>query len=179
MKGLIFNELLDFVERHAGSTMLEEVLEEAHLASGGAYTAVGHYPHEEAVSIVLKAAERLGASAPELMRQFGRELFPRFLMNYPQFFAGISDSRRFLRGIQTHIHDEVKKLYPDANPPVFDVDEDNDCLTLTYRSHRPMSMVALGLIEACIDHFGERLVVRSIPETLHYESHARFVIERS
>ena len=42
MKGLIFNELLDFVERHAGSTMLEEVLEEADLASGGAYTAVGN-----------------------------------------------------------------------------------------------------------------------------------------
>lgn len=179
MKGLIFNELLDFVERHAGSTMLEEVLEEADLASGGAYTTVGHYPHEEAVSIVLKVAERLGASAPELMRQFGRELFPSFVMNYPQFFAGISDSRSFLRGIQTHIHDEVKKLYPDANPPVVEVEEEGDCLTLAYRSHRPMSMVALGLIEGCIDHFGERLVVRSVPETLRYDSHARFMIERS
>jgi hypothetical protein len=179
VKGLLFNELLDFVERHAGSKMLEEVLEEADLASGGAYTAVGNYPHEEAVSIVLKVAERLGASAPELMRQFGRELFPRFVMNYPRFFVGISDSRSFLRGIQTHIHDEVKKLYPDANPPGFDVDENSDCLTITYRSHRPMSMVALGLIEACIEHFGEELAVRSVPETLHYESHARFIIERS
>lgn len=179
MKGIIFTELLDFVERHAGSTALEEVLEQAKLESGGAYTTVGNYPHEEAVSIVLTAAEQLGASAPDLMRQFGRELFPHFVTKFPQFFAGISDSRSFLRGIQTHIHDEVMKLYPDSSPPRFTVEEIGESMTLTYSSHRPMAMVALGLIEACIDHFGENCSVRSLPEALSYESDARFEIRRN
>lgn len=176
MKGMIFTELLDFVERHAGSTALEEILERSALSTGGAYTAVGNYPHEEAVSIVLAASDELGAPAVDLMRQFGRELFSRFVDLYPQFFEGIADAPTFLRGIQTHIHDEVAKLYPDASPPRFEVAAEEDALVLTYSSHRPMADVALGLIEGCIAHFGQPLVVRREDDAPQLDTQARFRI---
>ena len=60
MKGILFTELLDFVERHAGSVTLENIIQQSNLASGGAYTTVGNYSHEEAVRIVLTAADELG-----------------------------------------------------------------------------------------------------------------------
>jgi len=176
MKGIIFTELLDFVERHAGSTALEEVLERSALSTGGAYTSVGNYPHEEAVRIVLAASHELGAPAVDLMRQFGRELFSRFFDLYPQFFEAIADAPAFLRGIQTHIHDEVVKLYPEANPPRFEVAAEEDALVLTYSSHRPMAAVALGLIEGCVAHFGQPLVVRREDEAPPRDTQARFRI---
>lgn len=176
MKGMIFTELLDFVERHAGSTALEEILERCDLSTGGAYTAVGNYPHEEAVRIVLSSSAELGAPAADLMRQFGRELFARFAALYPQFFAGIDDAPSMLRGIQTHIHDEVAKLYPDASPPRFEVATEGEDLVVSYRSHRPMAAVALGLIEGCVAHFGQPLVVRREDDGPQRDTQARFRI---
>jgi len=174
MKGIIFTELLDFVERHAGSGALEDILERSGLSTGGAYTSVGNYPHGEAVRIVLAASAELGTPAAELMRQFGRELFARFAERYPQFFTGIGDAPTFLRGIQSHIHDEVVKLYPDASPPRVDASADADTLVLDYSSHRPMAAVALGLIEGCVDYFGQALVVRCEGDVPGADTRARF-----
>lgn len=176
MKGVIFNEILDFIERHAGSRMLEEVIQQSGLVSGGAYTSVGNYSHEEAVRIVHTAAELLGIEATGIMRQFGFELFPILLARYPDLVTEASDSRNFLRGIQSHIHDEVKKLYPDSSPPEFTVHEEGDELIITYNSHRPMAMIALGLIEGCLAYFNEGFTVRSSPETLTFDVNARFVV---
>jgi len=176
MKGIVFTELVDFVERHAGSTTLEEILDQSALSTGGAYTAVGNYPHKEAVSIVLAASNELGTPAADLMRQFGRELFPRFVELYPGFFEGIGDAPTFLRGIQTHIHDEVMKLYPESNPPRFEVVSEERALVITYSSHRPMAAVALGLIKGCVAHFGQPLVVRRVDDAPQDDTKARFHI---
>ena len=176
MKGIIFTELVDFVERHAGSTALEEILERSGLSTGGAYTTVGNYPHEEAVRIVLTVSNELGTPAEDLMRQFGRELFPRFVNLYPQFFEGVTDAQTLLRGIQTHIHDEVEKLYPESNPPRFDVSSEDHALVITYNSHRPMASVAMGLIEGCVAHFGQPLVVRRDENAPQSDTEARFSI---
>jgi hypothetical protein len=176
MKGIVFTELVDFVERHAGSATLEDILERSDLSTGGGYTTVGNYPHEEAVRIVLTASNELGAPAGELMRQFGRELFPRFVELYPRFFEGITDAPTFLRGIQTHIHDEVLKLYPESNPPRFIVSTEEHALFITYNSHRPMADVAMGLIEGCVAHFGQPLVVRREDDASQCATQARFSI---
>ena len=176
MKGLVFTELLEFVERHAGSSKLEEIIESSALSTGGAYTVVGNYPHEEAVSIVLAASNELNAPAADLMRQFGRELFPRFVELYPGFFENIDDAPTFLRGIQTHIHDEVMKLYPESNPPRFEVFTEENALVITYSSHRPMAAVALGLIEGCVAHFGQPMVVRRVDDAPQGDTMARFHI---
>ena len=175
MKGIIFSELLDFVERHAGNRKLEEILEQADLESGGAYTSVGNYPHHEAISIVSKASELLGLDTPELLREFGLELFDKLAIRHPEFFVGINDYKTFLKGIQTHIHDEVKKLYPDSMPPSFTVEEEKGNLIITYTSHRPMAMVALGLLEGCVKHFGVPVTIQSQPESLTLDSQARFL----
>jgi len=177
MKGLVFVELMDFIERHAGEEFLEDLLSDLELSSGGAYTAVGNYPHTEAVEMVLESGRRLDAAPPALMRTFGKELLRRFVELYPIFFRDVHSTRDFLRGIESHIHTEVRKLYPDANPPSFIVAETDQAFSLDYESHRPMASLALGLIEESIVYFNEPLTVRSEPAELTYETKARFFIE--
>jgi hypothetical protein len=56
------------------------------------------------------------------------------------------------------IHVEVLKLYPDAELPSFRVEQrGDDTMTLTYRSNRHMSPLAVGLIEGAAAHYGRRV----------------------
>jgi hypothetical protein len=53
------------------------------------------------------------------------------------------------------VHTEVRKLYPTAQLPSFDVRQEGDTLVLHYRSSRPFADLAHGLIEGCIEHFAD------------------------
>lgn len=158
MKGIVFTEFIEMVEQAFSEETADRLLDECDLPSGGAYTAVGTYDHQEIVSMVVKLAEITGQPVPALVKAFGRHLFGRFFQLYPSFFAGIDSAMAFLAGIENVIHAEVRKLYPDAELPRFDVARpDRKTLVMTYHSDRHMGDLAEGLIEACIAHFGQPL----------------------
>ena len=52
MKGIIFTEFFDLVEKTFGFDVAERLLDECDLPSGGAYTAVGTYDHSEILTLV-------------------------------------------------------------------------------------------------------------------------------
>ena len=162
MKGMLFTELTEFIERHSDLATAEEIVETANLESSGAYTSVGNYPHEEMLLLVDAATSILGIPQQELMRHFGQELFVRLYESHPDFFEeAIHDAPTFLARVQNHIHDEVVKLYPEARPPKLQVSDGDGCLLVSYDSHRPFALVALGLLEGCFEHFGEPITIRS------------------
>lgn len=157
MRGIIYTELLDFMEAAQGAAFVEKLIQDVKPASGGAYTRVGNYPHEEAVALVVAAADKLGAEPEDLMIAYGQNLFLRFLSLYPQYFSDVDDAVTFLKSVDNHIHVEVMKLYTDSSPPRFEVLDVDDGYDLIYRSHRPMAPVAQGLIQGALDHFGDEL----------------------
>ena len=58
-------------------------------------------------------------------------------------------------GIESIIHTEVQKLYPDAELPYFEVDQQSpEKLVLIYHSARHLEDLAEGLIDGCITYFG-------------------------
>ncbi|MFZ4758976.1 MAG: heme NO-binding domain-containing protein [Burkholderiaceae bacterium] len=157
MKGMVFTEFLEMVEARWSPDLADELLESTQLASGGHYTAVGTYGHEELVALVKGLSARVGAEVPDLVRAFGQHMFGRFVQGYPGFFENVDDAFVFLSRIEDVIHVEVLKLYPDALLPRFDVESgDDDTMTLIYRSSRHFEDLAHGLIEGCLAHFGER-----------------------
>jgi Haem-NO-binding len=161
MKGVVFTEFLDMVEGHFSVHMVDDIIEDCDLASGGAYTAVGTYPHEEMVALMISLSKRSGQTVPDLLRFYGQYLFGRFYANYPAFFVGIQDTLSFLAGIEDIIHAEVLKLYPDAELPRFEIEHiDKDKLILLYDSRRHFEDLAEGLILGCISHFGEEIQLR-------------------
>jgi len=155
MKGIVFTEFLEMVEVRFSADMVDDIIDDANLPSGGAYTAVGTYPHTEMVALAGALSQRSGMAVPDLLLTFGEHLFGCFVKNYPAFFTGASDAFLFLSGIENIIHTEVRKLYPNAELPRFEVEQhDAQRLVLVYDSRRHFEDLADGLMHGCIAHFG-------------------------
>jgi len=176
MKGMIFTEFMEMVEATWSLDMVDTLITRSKVASAGAYTSVGTYPHEEMLALVGALSQETGIAAASLVRTFGRHLFGRFALAYPRFFQGSSGSFPFLAGIENVIHAEVRKLYPDADLPTFEVERGDNTLILTYFSDHPFADLAHGLIEGCVAHFGEPIEVQREAVTDRAGAQARFIL---
>lgn len=158
MKGIVFSEFVEMVEETFSPDIADQIIESSKLSSGGAYTSVGTYDHQEILTLVGKLSELTDTSVPDLVKAFGMHLAGRFTRLYPVFFEGISDTFGFLATIEDRVHKEVLKLYPDAELPTFEASPTGDrSLHMIYRSRRPFSDLAEGLILGCADYFGNRI----------------------
>ena len=178
MKGLVFTEFADLVERRFGLELLDRVIETAAPGSRGAWTSVGTYDAGELLAMVAELSRLTGIAPPTLVCSFGEYLIERFADRYAEFFAPHRDVVDFLRRVDNYVHVEVLKLYPGAQLPKFKYEsEEPNKLVMTYRSERPLADLAEGLIRGAIAHFGE-------PAELTREDldppgrHARFTIVR-
>src|SRR5687767_3060697 len=99
MKGIVFTEFLEMVEDRFSPAVAEEIIVAANLPSGCAYTAVGSYDHAEIVQLVRELSRVTNLSMSDVMVQFGRHLFKRFVAGYPQFFKKTTNAFDFLAGV--------------------------------------------------------------------------------
>jgi len=171
MLGMVFTELVEMLESRFSPELVDTVLTQAELPHGGAYTAVGYYPHSEIVRIISVLTEHTGLSSADLQRVFGEHLLGRFAVMYPELFAGKLTLYDFLASIDSHIHVEVTKLYPGAQLPRFEVLERSpDALRLAYRSPRGMVALAEGLIRGASLHYQEPHSISHSQQQLGHES---------
>jgi hypothetical protein len=159
MKGMVFTEFMDMVSDSWSYDMVDTIISKSNVASGGSYTAVGNYPHEEIIALVVALSEETKIPVPDLVHAFGKHMFGRFAALFPRFFNNINGSFEFLSGIEQVIHAEVRKLYPDAELPTFEVESSPGKLVMTYISTHPFADLAHGLIDGCIAHYGENVKV--------------------
>ena len=154
MKGVVFTEFFDMLEQAHGYELVDKLLETTELESGGVYTAIGTYDHNEMVSLVVNLSEELNVPIPDLLKLFGKHLFDSFSKNYSTFFTERENAFDFLESVENHIHIEVKKLYPEAQLPTFETKRIGDNqMEMTYISERKMSDLALGLIEKTMVYY--------------------------
>ena len=141
MKGIVFTEFLELLEQRYSFELVDDILSDARLPSGGAYTAVGTYPHSEMVALISALCARKNLALADVLNDFGRYLFGRFAQSHPTFLQGQHDAFAFLAGIERVIHAEVLKLYPDAELPRFEVEAHTpEQLVLVYESARQMPL---------------------------------------
>lgn len=177
MKGIVFTEFIEMVEERFSPEVADDIITAANLPSGGSYTGVATYDHRELLSLVQNLSKVSGIAVPELVREFGRHLFQRFVKLFPQLFVGIDSPAEFLRGIEDHIHVEVRKLYPDTELPTFAYrDLGPDSMELTYRSSRPFADLAEGLIAGCCEHFNVPVEIRRTGGVVRGETEVRFCV---
>lgn len=177
MKGVVFQEFIQMVESTFSPEMADRIIDASNLSTGGAYTSVGTYHHDEMVQLVVQLSANTGIPVPALLHAFGKHLLGRFAGMYPKHFAGRTSTFELLEVLDNKIHVEVRKLYPDAELPVFDHTlTAPGTLAFVYRSSRPFADLAAGLIAGCIDHFGESIEVTREDFPCESGSHARFVL---
>ncbi|RKF18303.1 guanylate cyclase [Altericroceibacterium spongiae] len=155
MKGIIFTELLHFIESKGGALFLEKVIADADLPNGGAFSKVGSYPSQYANALVSSASQLSAIPAEQLCKEYGEFLFHRFTVLYPAMLSTYKDADGLLSHVGTHIHEEVKLLDPDARPPRIHSRQENDVLIIEYQSHRPFAHIAYGLIAGALDYYGD------------------------
>ena len=179
MLGVVFTQLLEMVETTFSMEAVDAILEQANTASDGSYTAVGKYDSDEILRLVAALSAYTDIPVPVLVRSFGHHLFGRLVEGHPSAIHGLTSSLDLLRGIESHIHSEVKKLYPDAELPRIDSAEHGpNKLVMQYNSKRPLAVLALGLIEGCAKHFGETLRITHHDTSDGAGTSAIFGIER-
>lgn len=160
MKGVVFTEFLEMVERRYGLDVADRVIEAAAGPSAGAYTAVGTYDFAELARMVSKLSGLVEVSVPDLLRAFGRGIFSSLHRSYPALFERYRTARDFLMNVDGYIHAEVRKLYPDAELPTFSCKTiEEGGLEMVYRSSRPLADFAEGLFAGCAEHFGEEVQI--------------------
>lgn len=158
MKGIIFNLLQEVVTQHHGEDVWDALLDTAGVS--GVYTSLGNYPDEEFVRLVNAAADVRRTPPGDVIRWFGTEAIPRLAAKYPGFFNRHPSTRPFILTLNGIIHPEVKKLYPGADTPDFDIDASSpEVLVMGYHSKRKLCSLAEGLVTGAANHFGEKVSI--------------------
>lgn len=152
MLGMVFTELLEMVEQQHSFAVADRVVERAN--ARGAYTSVGYYPDSELVALVQALSAETGTPVPQLLHAYGRHLLGCFRQGFPEFFAQAPTAEIFLGRLESHVHTEVRKLYPTARPPVFElVRTPQGELVMDYVSTRGLADFAEGLLVGLLEHY--------------------------
>ncbi|WP_405205087.1 heme NO-binding domain-containing protein [Aquimarina sp. LLG6339-5] len=160
MKGIVFTEFLQLVEDKFGLEMVDRIIEESNLPSNGVYTAIGTYEFSEMLSLITNLSKNTDIKADDLLLTYGEHLFSALISNYPQLVERYTDPLDMLESIENHIHVEVRKIYPNAELPSFQVLERTpDSLSMIYKSSRAMYSLGLGLMNKTFEHFNKRAVI--------------------
>lgn len=179
MKGMVFTSFLEMVEERFSLEVVDKMIESSELSTGGSYTTVGTYDHQELIQLIVRLSEHTSIPVPKLVRVFGENLFSQLVEKYPELIKGVPTVFSLLEHLDGYIHMEVKKLYPEAELPSFQCEILNEhTLILTYYSARPFADLAEGLIFGSIQYYGEKIQVSREDLPANSGTSARFVLTK-
>jgi hypothetical protein len=179
MKGIVFTEFLELVEDKFGIEMVDKIITASNLESEGIYTSIGTYKFSEMLQLLQHLSARTLISIDDLLLVYAEHFFGVIEKSYPGLLATYKDPIEMLSSIENHIHIEVRKIYPDAELPVFIVEEKKEnSLTMVYKSSRAMHHFGLGLMNKTFEHFNStaKIVLEKIKED---GTEVRFVIHKN
>ena len=177
MKGVVFTEFLEMVEETYSPDMADDIIEMSQLNSGGAYTSLGNYSHQEILQLITHLSQQTKTPISELVKAFGKRLIKRFAGAHPDFFMQADSTFAFLESVDRNVHAEMKKIYPTAKPPSFEcIQTESGNLTMMYRSKRPFSDLAEGVILGAVDYFGEKISVTRQDFVVEQGAETQFIL---
>ena len=179
MKGIVFTEFLDLVENKFGLQMLDTILNESNLESNGIYTSVGTYNFSEMLQLLQSLSGHTDISINDLLLVYGEHFFSVIKESYSSLLVTYKDPVEMLASIEDHIHVEVKKIYPEAELPTFEIEEKTEnSLVMIYKSSRAMHYFGLGLMNKTFEHFNSTasIVLEKIKEN---GTEVRFIVNKN
>lgn len=180
MRGIIFTSFLDIAEQQFGDEMIERIITLSDLENNGSYTSVGNYPSEDLVKMLSVLSSETATPINVLLHDFGRKLFFILEKIKPKELSNCDDPMDFLSKIDSVIHAEVKKIYPDAKlPNILFEQRTNEKAILTYSSCRPFAKVAEGLLVGCADFFNNEINVKALRNSNFSDHHLAFEVTRA
>jgi hypothetical protein len=140
------------IETELSPELADEIIVETGIS--GSYTSVGHYPFDDVVKIVSALSAKTDIPLPTLLESFGQYLFSKLIVGHQELLPANTTMIDLLAHLDSKIHVEVLKLYPNATLPTFSVlDKGHRHIDLLYRSPRQLEQLAVGLIKGCASFF--------------------------
>ena len=121
MKGIIFTEFLELVEQKFGIEMVDTIISQSNLKSKGIYTSVGTYEFTEILQLITHLSHNTSIAVDDLLMVYAEHLFAVLTHAHPDIVNHYNDPMDLLASIENHIHVEVRKIYPEAQLPTFNV----------------------------------------------------------
>lgn len=178
MKGFIFTHFLEMVEEKYGFVVVDNVLQKSNLSTGGVYTAVGTYPFDELVDLLTNLSKEVNEEPSVLLKTFSFHFFSVLETKYAVFFKKANDAFEMFEKLDSYIHPEVQKLYPEADLPKFGATRlAPNRLKLVYDSEKMLGDFAEGLIQRCGEYFKENLTIQKQKLDEHGKV-VQFIIDR-
>ena len=178
MKGIIFTEFLDLVEKKFGLGMVDKIINQSKLDSNGAYTAVGTYEFSEMLQLISNLSNNTDISVDDLLMVYSEHLFAALVKSHPNLVGHYKNPMDLIASIENHIHVEVKKIYPDAQLPTFELEDRSETtMKLVYKSNKALYMLGKGLMLETFKLFKQ-------PVNINFEklneagTEVRFIIEK-
>ena len=178
MKGIVFTEFLDLVEVKFGLETVDEIIEKSDLKTDGVYTSIGTYAFSDMLQLLQNLSEKTKITIDELLLIYGEHFFSVLEKSYPELLATYKDPIEMISSIENHIHVEVRKIYPDAELPTFEVIEKKEnSLVLIYRSSRAMHHFGLGLMNKTFEHFNSTASIQ-LEKVKENGTEVKFIINK-
>lgn len=168
MQGSIFTVFSEMVIEKLGMETWNELLNTVKPESEGIYTNGMQYDDSEMMALVAALSAKTNIDSPSLVRTFGGYLFIHLYNSSPANLSHIDNLKDFLSSIDSVIHKEVKRVYPQAYLPSFAYTETPDGnLEMIYHSKRKLCHLSEGLILSAAAHFHEEVDITQ-PECMHH-----------
>lgn len=172
MKGAIFCGYRDYVEQAHGIVTWLEIIDRSELAESSSFIATDLYDDKIFVELLTISADQLKVELSELLKSFGKFLFPTLAGAASHHMDACDNVFDFLDHVENVIHIEVKKSDPMAYTPSLILDKvDDQTLLIRYTSHRQVCFLAEGLIYGAANHFNEEVAVEHVSCTHHGDKH--------
>ena len=167
MKGVIFTHLQEMIESQQGFQVWDAILEHCDLPSGGVFVLTECYPDDELFAIVTELSAVTNTAINDLLGSFGEYLFVNLHKSMPpEVFAPLT-LWDLLKGLDSIIHMEVKKLDKKAQPPTLTVKRSSDHeMVLEYRSTKKLCYLAMGMLKSAANMFAEEVTL-AMPVCIH------------
>jgi hypothetical protein len=168
MKGTITACLAELVVKKFGADRWTAILTDAHIdAKTAAVLNVPVSDIDDAVAgrLLESTCRILGISFEQAADAFGDywccTYAPRL---YKSIVARFRDARHAILSLD-QVHVQVTSMMKDSRPPRFDYHwVDEDTLEVTYKSHRKLIQIYIGLARGLGTYFGEHLTVAQIAD---------------
>lgn len=179
MKGILFNQLENYIVENYGDAAYQTIIKNCRLETTNPFVGPGTYPDSDLMKIIQSASETLKINPDDLVRNFGRFVFPKLASKFSTFIEKQKNAKGFLLTIESIIHVEVHKMYEKAYTPTFEYLNDTEGkLTIRYRSKRKLYVLMEGIIMGVADYFccsiGQEVIIHKVNEEEVGDFHLTF-----
>ncbi len=163
MKGVIMVCLSQLVMEKFGKDKWEEVLSRSGVDPHKHFIATEDVDDSSAMAILKATCEVLGVTLEQAAEAFGDYWVNVYAPNvYDIYYKNVNSARDFLLKMD-EVHVKATKTLQDAKPPRFEYEwVDDNTLIMTYKSHRGLIDVCIGLVKGVGKHFQEDLKVSKL-----------------